>query len=330
MSFEIIGTGRGEPAFILTNAMLEKMVDTTDEWIMQRTGISQRHIMVDETMQELAKKAGAEALADGGLDASSLDYILFATIGGDYRTPSQASILAMDLGVDCAAVDINAACTGFIYALDLADALFKAGKAEHILVVGMEMMSRYIDFTDRRTCILFGDGGGAVLLKKGNGLKSIHVSGKGNIDHLNIPNVYPGFPWKKADADPRDTLLMNGREVYKFAVGAFQDELNFCLEAAGLTAQDLDLVIPHQANSRIIESARERLGMSADVYINRVADRGNTSAGSIPLLIDELNRSGRLKQGMKIGLVAFGGGLTSAGAIIEWIRPTMNAEAAAE
>ncbi|WFF71465.1 beta-ketoacyl-ACP synthase III [Proteiniclasticum sp. QWL-01] len=319
MSFEIIGTGRGEPDFRLTNAILEKMVDTSDEWITQRTGISERRVMVDETMRDLALKSAREALKDGGITPDQLGYILFATISGEYRTPSQASILAMDLGVDCAALDLNAACTGFLYGLDMADALFQANKAEYILVVGMEIMSRYLDYTDRRTCILFGDGGGAVLLKKGNGLKAIHASGKGNIDVLNIPNVFPDTPWHK-ETETRNTIEMNGREVYKFAVGAFLDELNLCLNRAGMTAQDLDLVIPHQANSRIIESARERLGVSEETFINQVADRGNTSAGSIPLLLDELNRSGKLKKGMMLGLVAFGGGLTSAGAILEWTK----------
>ncbi|MFB0958413.1 MAG: beta-ketoacyl-ACP synthase III [Clostridiaceae bacterium] len=319
MSFEIKGTGRGEPDFRLTNAILEKMVDTSDEWITQRTGISERRVMVDETMRDLALKSAREALEDGGITPDQLGYILFATISGEYRTPSQASILAMDLGVDCAALDLNAACTGFLYGLDMADALFQANKAEYILVVGMEIMSRYLDYTDRRTCILFGDGGGAVLLKKGNGLKAIHASGKGNIDVLNIPNVFPDTPWHK-ETETRNTIEMNGREVYKFAVGAFLDELNLCLNRAGMTAQDLDLVIPHQANSRIIESARERLGVSEETFINQVADRGNTSAGSIPLLLDELNRSGKLKKGMMLGLVAFGGGLTSAGAILEWTK----------
>lgn len=322
MSFEIIGTGSGEPEMRLTNAMLEELVETSDEWITQRTGIKERRVMAGDTMRDLAKKAGEEALADAGIAAGQLDYILFATISGEYRTPSQASILAMDLAVDCPAVDLNAACTGFIYALDFADSLFQSGKAEHILVVGMEIMSRYIDYTDRRTCVLFGDGGGAAVLKKGNALKAVHTGGKGNIEALNIPNVYRSTPWNQ-ETETRDTILMNGPEVYKFAVGAFLEELGICLQRTGMKPTELDLVIPHQANSRIIESAREKLGIAKDVFINRVADRGNTSAGSIPLLLNELNRQGRLRPGMKIGLVAFGGGLTSAGAILEW---TMDAK----
>lgn len=320
MSFEIIGTGGAEPEFILTNEMLEEMVDTSDEWIMQRTGIKERRIVREETMTTLARKAGLEAILNAGISATELDYILFATIGGEYRTPSQSSILSMDLGVDCPTMDINAACTGFVYALDVADALFKAGKAECILVVGMELMSRFVDFSDRRTCILFGDGGGAVVLKKGNALKAIHLSGKGNIEALNIPNVFPDSPWHRQE-NQRNTTWMNGQEVYKFAVNAFITELNTCLNLAGLTKNDLSLVIPHQANSRIIESAREKLELPPERFVNEVARRGNTSAGSIPLLLNELNRSGRLKPGMIIALAAFGGGLTSAGAILEWTRP---------
>ncbi len=319
MSFEIIGTGSAEPEFILTNDMLEEMVETSDEWITQRTGIKERHIIKDETMRSLAKEAGLAAIENAGIDPKQLDYILFGTIGGEYRTPSQASILAMDLGATCSAMDINAACTGFLYSLDVADALFQAGKADYIMVMGMEIMSRYIDYTDRRTCVLFGDGGGCVILKKGNALKAIHTSNRGNIDALNIPVIYRDTPWHK-ETENRDTVFMNGGEVYKFAVGAFLDELGICLEKAGLTTADLDLVVPHQANSRIIESAREKLGMSEESFINGVAKRGNTSAGSIPLILDELNRSGRLKKGMTIGMVAFGGGLTSAGAVLEWTK----------
>lgn len=319
MSFDIIGTGSAEPEFILTNKMLEEMVETSDEWIQQRTGIKERRILTHETMRGLALKAGLAAVEDAGIDAKQLDYILFGTISAEYKTPSQASILAMDLGVDCTAMDINAACTGFLYALDIADALFQAGKAEYILVAGMEIMSRYIDYTDRRTCVLFGDGGGCVVLKKGTGLKAIHTSNRGNIDALNIPIVFRDTPWSKT-TETRDTVEMSGGEVYKFAVGSLVNELGICLDQAGLTIGDLDLLIPHQANSRIIESAREKLGLSEDKVVNEVAKRGNTSAGSIPLLLDELNRAGKLKAGMKIGLVAFGGGLTSAGAIIEWTK----------
>lgn len=320
MSFDIIGTGSAEPEFRLTNKILEEMVETSDEWITQRTGIKERRILSGtETLRELAKKSGEAALENAGIDAKELDYILFGTISAEYQTPSQASILAMDLGANCTAMDLNAACTGFLYALDIADALFKAGKAEYVMVVGMEIMSRYIDYADRRTCVLFGDGGGSVILKKGNGLKAIHTSNRGNIDALNIPVVFRDTPWHK-ETETRNTLEMMGGEVYKFAVGAFLNELSICLEKAGMVTSDLDLVIPHQANSRIIESAREKLGLSEEAFVNEVAKRGNTSAGSIPLILDELNRSGRLKPGMKIGFAAFGGGLTSAGAILEWTK----------
>ena len=319
MSFDIIGTGGAEPEFVLTNQMLEEMVETSDEWITQRTGIRERRIVRSETMQTLARKAGLEAMEDAGIQAEDLDYLLFATIGGDYRTPSQASILSMDLGADCPAMDINAACTGFIYALDVADALFRSGKAEYILVAGMEIMSRFVDFSDRNTCVLFGDGGGAVVLRKGDGLKAIHLTGKGNIDSLNVPSVFPNSPWHTQE-NQRNTVYMNGQEVYKFAVNAFIKELNTCLDQADLTTDDLSLVIPHQANSRIIESARQKLKMSKESFVNAVDKRGNTSAGSIPLILNELNREGRLKPGMKLGLAAFGGGLTSAAAIIEWTK----------
>ncbi|PKK39275.1 3-oxoacyl-[acyl-carrier-protein] synthase, KASIII [Clostridiaceae bacterium JG1575] len=317
MSFYIAGTGRAEPEFILDNAMLEELVETSDEWITQRTGIKERHILREETMRSLAHHAAQEALADAGIMASELDLIVFATVGGDYRTPSQASIVSMDLGVKCPAMDLNAACTGFLYALDVADAYFQAGKASCILVVAMEIMSRFTDYSDRRTCVLFGDGGGAVVLKKGEGLKALHLSGEGNIEPLYIPNLFTPTPWRK-EAPQKGTVAMKGPQVYQFAVGAFLREMDQCLSAAHLTAKDLDLIIPHQANARIIESARVKWGLPHEVFINEVARRGNTSSGSIPLLLDELNRSGRLKEGMLLALVAFGGGMTSGGAILKW------------
>ncbi|MFB0918275.1 MAG: beta-ketoacyl-ACP synthase III [Clostridiaceae bacterium] len=319
MSFRILGTGKAEPDFILDNEMLSKMVDTSDEWIVQRTGIKERRILNnEENMTSLSLKAAKEALLDSGVEASELDLIIFATMRGDYSTPAQACILASDLGAHCPAFDVNAACTGFLYAMDIADSYFKSGKVNKVLVVGMELMSRYIDFTDRRTCVLFGDGGGAAVLGKGNELKAIHLSAEGNIPALKIENKFDSTPFKTEVEPESSKVIMDGKAVYRFAVGALEGELNTCLESAGLTTEDIDLVIPHQANSRIIESARERLKMPSEKFANRIHKRGNASAGSIPLLLDDLNKEGLLKNGMTIAMVAFGGGLTSGGMIIEW------------
>lgn len=314
MSVRIMGLGSAEPELKLTNADLEQMVDTSDEWIIQRTGIKERRICQGETMRSLGLKAAKEALADAGV--TEVDYILFATVAGDFRTPAQASILAMDLGIDCPAMDINAACTGFLYALDVANALISAGRANRILVAGMELMSRLVDYTDRATCVLFGDGGGAVVLEKGEGLKAIRVGGVGNLKTLNIPGGYGENPWRKA-GDPA-VIYMDGPEVYKFAVNAMVDEVKAACQAAGIEVQDLDYLIPHQANSRIIKSAGERLKLPPEKVVDAVANRGNTSSGSIPLVLKDLDRAGRLKDGMNIALVAFGGGLTKACAVFQW------------
>lgn len=319
MSFRILGTGKAEPEFILTNDRLSEIIDTSDEWIVQRTGIKSRRIVTgDETMASLSLKAAREALADANTAASELDLILFATMSADYTMPAQACILARDLGAKCPAYDINAACTGFIYALDAADSYFKAGKVNKVLVMGMDLMSRQLDFTDRRTCVLFGDGGGAVVLGRGDALKAIHLSADGNISSLYTENKFDTTPYKTETPPATNKLVMDGKAVYRFAVGAFENEMSICMDLAGLDKTEIDYVIPHQANTRIIESAREKLGMPLEKFANRIAHRGNASAGSIPLLLDDLNKEGILLNGMKLAMVAFGGGLTSGGLIIEW------------
>ncbi len=306
MAYEIIGIGKSEPKTIVTNEKMEEMVDTSSAWIRERTGILERRIAKGETMREHALHAAQIAIYDANIQASEISYIIFATIGGDYFTPSQASVLALDLGISCPAIDVNAACSGFLYALDLAEGKFLQGLDGYILVVGMEFMSKYMDFSDRRTCVLFGDGGGAVVMKKGNGLLASHYSSQPNIDVLNIPN------------NEKHVVSMNGKEVYKYAVTVMVEEVKAVCKKANSMLEDIDLIIPHQANARIIEGAAKRLNIRDNQIITRIAYRGNTSAGSIPMVLDDLYQEGALKKGMKLILVAFGGGLSAGAICLEW------------
>lgn len=307
MSYEILGVGKSEPSKILTNKMLETMTDTTSEWILERTGIKERRISSEgETMRDHAKKAAFEALENAKIKKEEIEYIIFATIGGDYRTPSQAAVLAYDLGINCPGIDINGACAGFLYALDVALGKFSSGLKGKILVVGMDFMSKYIHFDDRSTCVLFGDGGGACVLGNGKGYIDSIYSCTPNVEVLNI----------ESSSDER--IKMNGREVYKYAVNTISNEINEILRKSKLSIDDIDYFIPHQANSRILDGARKRLGISEDKMIDFIENRGNTSAGSIPMVLSDLYETDKLKKGMKILLVAFGAGLSSGTVLLEW------------
>ncbi len=308
MSFEIVGTGKAEPEGIVTNRMLEEIMDTSDEWIVKRTGIRERRKADGETMRQIALKAAENAIEDAGIDKSLISYIIFATLGGDYFTPSAASVLALDLGISCPGFDLNAACAGFLYALDMAGNIYSGGKEGYILVLGMDFMSRYLDYSDRSTAVLFGDGGGACVLKKGNGLLSSNFSSSPAIDPLYILR----------ESSPRVT--MQGKEVYRYAVGQMAEEVEICLEKAHLEPSDIDYLIPHQANIRILESAAQKIGIDPDKTVCTIAGRGNTSSGTIPSALDDLNRDGKLKKGMKIALVSFGAGMTSGGIVLEWTK----------
>lgn len=308
MTYRIIGIGKSEPEYIVTNAMMEQMVDTTAQWIEERTGIHERRFAQGETMRQHALVAAEQAIADAGIAKEEIEYIFFATISGDYKTPAQASVLAHDLGIACPGIDVNAACAGFLYALDLAEGKFLQGMTGKILVVGMEFMSRYIDMNDRRTCVLFGDGGGAVVLDGGHGKIASHYQSTPNIDVLQIEN------------NNQPCIQMNGKEVYRYAVNVMVNEVNTLCAMAGIAVNDVDLVIPHQANARILEGALSRLALDPEKMICRIAKRGNTSAGSIPMVLDDLYREGLLKEGMKIIMAAFGGGLSSGGVLIEWTK----------
>ena len=316
MSFRILGTGSAVPQKVVSNEELSAMVDTSDDWIVSRTGISNRRVTTDESMSELCIRSAVLALENARVLPGDLDLILCATIGGDFITPSQACLIQAGIGAHCPAFDINAACSGFVYALDVAESYMKAGKARKVLVVAYDTLSKFVDWNDRNTCVLFGDGGGAVVLGEGDDLLGIHLTSEGNADLINIP-CQSESPF---DSEPpvKQHLRMNGTEVFKFAVSRIVTEIQALLDSCGLTKEDIDLVLLHQANIRIIQYAQQKLGMEESKFLTNIRQYGNTSAGSIPVLLDELHRQGVLRRGQLLVFMAFGGGLTTGGCILRW------------
>lgn len=316
MSFKILGSGNGHPEFILTNEQISEMVETSDEWITTRTGIKSRFISNGESLLDLASGAAKKALERSGVRADELDLIICSTVQSDFVTPALACMIQNELGATCPAFDINAACTGFIYALDVAKSYFDSDRARHILVVAAEQMSKHINWKDRETCVLFGDGAGAVVLGKGNGLCAIRITAKGDDKLLTIGGTTGNNPFRTGEV--MDTNLhMLGKEVFKFAVNSMCRDITEVLDQAGLQMTDIKKVIPHQANMRIIRSAADKLSIRDEQIAIGIDRYGNTSSASIPILLAELFENGELQEGDKIVLSAFGGGLTSGACIIE-------------
>ncbi len=315
----ILGTGSALPVYTLTNERLTEFLDTSDEWIRTRTGIQTRQMLTDETLLELGVKAARLALENAGLEAGDVDYILCSTVQGDTVTPSLACLLQKEIGAACPAVDINGACAGFIYALDLADAYLRAGKAGRMLVVCAEGMSRLVDWTDRSTCVLFGDGAGAVVVDGGEGLFHAHLTSDGNAVPLNLyPN--PGNSPFAINPKPMTSLYMDGPEIYRFAVSHSTADLRTVVEEAGLALDEIDHYLLHQANKRILDAVRARLKQPEEKFPSNVYKRGNCSSASIPILLDEINRAGELHKGDKLALSAFGAGLTTGACVLSWTR----------
>jgi 3-oxoacyl-[acyl-carrier-protein] synthase-3 len=318
----IAGTGSYLPEKVLTNADLEKIVDTSDEWIVTRSGIRERHIAADsQTTSDLAYEASLKALEAAGLAAADIELIIVGTTTPDIVFPSTACLLQEKLGIGgCGAFDVNAACSGFIFALSVADQFIKAGTVKNVLVVGSETLTRLVDWTDRATCVLFGDGAGAVVLKADGeaGIVSTHLHSDGRKKELLICPVGPskGFDMNLPNAGVK--IHMAGSEVFKHAVKALDSVVDETLSANGLNKTDLDWLIPHQANLRIIEATAKRLEMSMDQVIVTVDRTGNTSSGSIPIALDEAVRSGKIERGQLILLEAFGGGFTWGSALIRY------------
>ncbi len=318
----IAGTGSYLPEKVLTNDDLSKIVDTNDEWIAARTGIRERHVAAEgETTCDLAFHAATRAMEAAGVDAADLDLIVVGTTTPDLIFPSTACLLQHRLGANgCPAFDVNAACSGFIYALTVADKFIRSGAARTVLVVGAETLTRMLDWSDRSTCVLFGDGAGAVVLKADaeTGILSTHMHADGGKKELlwNPVGVSVGF--KPGEHNAGVKVLMTGNEVFKHAVKALDSVVEETLEHNGLDRHDIDWLIPHQANLRIIEATAKRLDMPMERVIVTVDRHGNTSSGSVPLALDEAVRSGKVQRGQLVLLEAFGGGFTWGSALLRY------------
>ena len=316
------GIGSYLPAKILTNADLETMVDTSDDWIVQRTGIRERHIAAEgEVTSDLATAAARAALADAEIAASDIDLVLLATSTPDNTFPASAVTVQDNLGIrEGAAFDLQAVCTGFVYALSTADAMLKAGHGKRALVIGAETFSRILDWSDRTTCVLFGDGAGAIVLEAEEGTGEF--SDRGLLtSHLRSDGSHKTKLY--VDGGPSATgtvghVRMEGREVFKHAVGMISDVINAAFAATGTTADDIDWFVPHQANQRIIDASAKKLGIAAGKVVSTVALHGNTSAASIPLALHVAVADGRIRRGNLVMLEAMGGGFTWGSALVRW------------
>ncbi|MBA3830958.1 MAG: ketoacyl-ACP synthase III [Chthoniobacterales bacterium] len=322
----IIGTGSYVPERILSNADLSKIVETDDEWITSRTGIKQRRIAADdEFTSDMGAKAARAAMEQAGISGDEIDLILVATATPDMVFPATACFIQTKIGARKAAcLDISAACAGFLFAVEIAQQFIMSHTYDTVLVIGAEKLSSITDWTNRNTCVLFGDGAGAAILRhRGggtHGLISTHIASDGNYaDILWMPGGGCKTPITRENADDHlQTIKMSGKEVYKQAVNSMLDAAKIALDKAGLTIDDIACVIPHQANIRIIEAIAGRLKISVDKFFVNLDCYGNTSAAAVAIALDQANRSGRIKVGDYVLMVVFGGGLTWAGSVIEW------------
>jgi 3-oxoacyl-[acyl-carrier-protein] synthase-3 len=327
MNVVIRGTGSDLPQRELTNADLEKLVETSDEWIVSRTGIRTRHVLApEEATSDIATRAGRRALEAAGLAPSDLDLIVVATLTPDTLTPSASNLVQANLcpGLGIPSFDLNAACSGFVYGLQVCSALIRADAYRRILLVGAESMSRFMDYQDRSVCILFGDGAGAVVLEGGDGpggLLAVQVGSDGtNSDLIALPGGGSRRPASQGVIDRREQYLrMNGNRVFKFAVQSMEQVARDVLKRVGWSTDDVTWLLAHQANRRIIDAAGERLGVAPERTLINVEHTGNTSAASIPILLDEAVRAGRIRPGDRLLLVAFGAGLTWGACALEWV-----------
>lgn len=322
----IVGTGASVPDRVLTNADLERIISTSDEWIVTRTGISERRIATDsQATSDLAEQAALRALEAAAVDPIDVDLILVGTVTPDMFFPSTACVLQERLGAShAAAFDLSAACSGFIYGLSVADAYLRSSIMRNILVIGAETLSKVVDWSDRATCVLFADGAGAALMQRTTGdsrVLSTHLYADGSKGRqLIIPGGGSRHPisQKVLDENLAKIKMANGNEVFKVAVRSMEEAALAALKANGAEVSDIDLFVPHQANARIIYAVAQRLGLPKERIVVNIGRFGNTSAASIPIALDEAVRAGRLKPGDLLLLVAFGGGLTWGSALIRW------------
>lgn len=318
MSFRIIGTGMYVPPKAVTNDDMAQIVETSDEWITKRVGIKERRISETEFTSEMGAKAAQAALDDAGCKAEDIDMILSATVSGETSSPSTACMIQNYVGATCPAMELNAACSAFLYLLETAAAYFALHKEYNkILVVGCERMSGILDWTDRSTCIIFGDGAGAAVLERGDGYLDSVCTVKGGDDVIKIPHGIGCSPFFTAEQDS-PYVHMQGQETFKYAVSAIAQDVTTLLERNNLTIDDIAWIVPHQANLRIIDFSSKRLGIDPKKMFVNIDKYGNTSSASVPIALHELKESGQLHRGDKIILCAFGGGLSNMACLIEY------------
>lgn len=313
---KIKGTGSVLPKKIVTNDMLSEFLDTSDQWIASRTGVRSRKVISDEKLEDMAVEAALLALKDAGMNAGNLDLIICSNVVNEYITPQLSCIIQGGIGASCPCMDINCACAGFLYALDIADSYNKAGKARNVLIVCAEEPTRMTDWTDRRTCVLFGDGAAAVVLGEGEGIKGISLSAASATDKLWQYRVLQPTPYiTKEEHDV--PLQMKGQDVFKFAVKAAGKDISKTLSDVGVRPDDVDWYLVHQANIRIIEAIQDYLEQPESKFPVNIYDHGNSSSSSCPILLDENRRKGLLREGDIVVLSAFGAGFVSGAAVIE-------------
>jgi 3-oxoacyl-[acyl-carrier-protein] synthase-3 len=321
----IIGMGHSYPEGILTNADLEKMVDTNDEWITTRTGIKQRHKAADnEYTSQFGTKAALQALERAGLEPTDIDIIVCATTTPDQIMPSTGALIQAQIGAtNAAGMDVFAACSGFLYGLTMVESMIRTGQIRYALVIGAEVLTKYVDYTDRGTCVIFGDGAGAAVLgpvPEGKGILATKIRSDGRYEEqLYAPGGGTKLGTTHKTIDDREHFFkMKGNELFKVAVRSMADISAEMVEKAGYTVEDIDIVIPHQANQRITDAVASRLGVPEEKVYSNIAEMGNTSSASIPIAMDECIQSGRIHEGSLVLLTAFGGGVTWGGTVIRF------------
>ena len=318
MSFRILGTGSFAPKKIVTNDDLSTMVETSDEWITKRVGVKERHVCTTETNTDMGVAAAQAALENAGVRPEELDLIIGATISADTISPGLAGMVQNRIGATCPCFDMNVACPGFLFALDVADGFFARKRAKKVLGVSSERMSGMIDWTDRGTCVIFGDGAGAAVLGEGDNYLSSTLSTIGGENVISIPTKWDNSPFYEKELG-KNVVHMQGQETYKFAVTSMVRDVRLVMEQAGITGDQVKAVIPHQANYRIINEARRRLPeIAPEKFLMNIDRFGNTSSASEPILLDEANRQGLLQRGDYVVLTAFGGGLSTAACVVRW------------
>lgn len=314
---KISGTGSALPKRVVTNDMLAQFLDTSDEWIKTRTGVSSRFVISDEKLEDLASNAAQKALEDAGIKAEELDFIICSNVVNEYITPQLSCIIQGAIGANCPCIDINCACAGFIHAVEIAESFYKAGKVRNVLIVCAEEPTRMTDWSDRRTCVLFGDGAGAAVLTPGDNIKSVKLSASSATEKLWQYRTLQPTPYiTKEEMDV--PLQMKGQDVFKFAVTAASKDITRALNDSQIEASDVDYYLLHQANIRIINAIQNYLEQPAEKFPTNVENHGNSSSSCCPILLDECNRKGMFKKGDKIAMSAFGAGFVSGALIMEW------------